>query len=343
MNSRFASVVVGLIGAGNVVETYHLPVLSRLPSVRIGWIADANLSRAEALAVAYGIPWFAAEIDCLPDVNAVLVATPVGTRWPIVEAVTGRGWHAFCEKPFAISSDEHRRMIDLARARHTRLGVGLLRRHYAGTDAARKAIRSGILGAVLDIFASEGMRVRKTGRGDNWYQTDAAASGGGALFEIGAHLVDQVFAICNVEGFEIDDCRQEYLAGLEFETRATGELRMRGGDRVHFSITVTRLRDVFNGIIVRCANGQLRLGLAPDSGLEILDRSGNSILRMDSPVRDRAALYAAVRAEWEGFLGDIHASDQDLKQATAFTGTEFIEACYKLGAQARVPEPRDGR
>jgi predicted dehydrogenase len=329
---------IGLIGAGGVVSGYHLPVLSQLPGVAIKWVIDTDLERARALAKLYGIPRAARSIDECDDVDCVLIATPVGSRRGLVERVCARGWHAFCEKPFAATLEDHQWMVDTAARAGVRLGVGLSRRYYESTYAARRLLDSRALGPVQRIIGGEGAWLRRTGRGADWYQGSAQASGGGLFFETGSHLVDQTFTVCRVNGYEIAKCRQKYDNDLEFETSVSGTASLDGGERVPFSFVVTRLADVYNGIVVRCANGELRIPVSPNGAVEIASLEGTSIGEIGDTNKDSAAaVYSAVAGEWKEFIAALRAPAPMTDWDTGLLTTRFIEECYRLGAQSAGP------
>src|SRR6476620_4971103 len=94
---------VGVIGAGVVTSGSHLPVLVNMPEVSVKWICDRSLPTAQRVATSYGISQAFAETTHCPDVDVVLVATPVGSRRSVVPEALSRGWHVFCEKPFALT------------------------------------------------------------------------------------------------------------------------------------------------------------------------------------------------------------------------------------------------
>ena len=56
MRTDVRSVRVGLLGAGNVVESIHLPVLASLDGVTVAWVCDTDTARARALASTYSLP-----------------------------------------------------------------------------------------------------------------------------------------------------------------------------------------------------------------------------------------------------------------------------------------------
>lgn len=327
---------VGLLGAGNVVESLHLPVLCSLNGVTIAWVCDKDTARARALASTYEIPRAVESLDDCVDVDVVLVAIPVGARRSALEKILARGWHAFCEKPFAPTRRDHEWIVAEARRRKVRLGIGLVRRHYASVKMARALLGSGVLGPLTMILGGEGARVRHTGRGGDWYQGSAQASGSGVLMEAGPHLVDQVFTICRVEDYRIDHCRQKVLNGMEFETSVRGALIVDGGRPVRFGIVVSQLNDVYNGIVVRCQNGELRLGAAPHGTVEIYGRRGNIAGQLGGVSSEGKAFSAAVRAEWQEFIDACARSVEVCDWDTGLLTTAFIEACYRFNAPARA-------
>lgn len=327
---------LGIVGAGYVTEAYHLPVLRSMREVELTWLCDTNLSRAKELARMSGISGAHDRLAECPEVDVALVTVPPGARRAVMGELIPRHWHAFCEKPFASDLDEHRWIMTQARREGVRLTIGLVRRFYHSTQNARRLIGSRLLGPIEQIIAGEGQRVQKTGRGAGWYQADARASGGGVLAETGTHLIDQVFSICGVRSFDLQAVLQKEVNGLEFETTARSSLQLHGGETVPFAVTVSRLTDVFNGIVIRCKNGEIRLAVGPDSPVEIRDRSGHLASRVASPIPGLAALSAAVRAEWQAFLLALGEGPEFEDEDTGWTSAAFIDACYRRGARSAV-------
>jgi predicted dehydrogenase len=332
MNSTGRKLRLGMIGAGNVVETYHLPVLTRMNEVEVSWVCDLDSRRAKALASLHRIPRAVSSIADAPEVDACLVAIPVGARRETLEKVLARGWHAFCEKPFAPTVRDHEWIMAEARRRQRCLGIGLVRRHYDSTRVASRLLDRKILGAVESILGGEGMWMARTGRGSDWYQANAQSAGGGVLSETGSHLVDQAFAIARVEEFTIQRCNQRRMMGLEFETNVQGSCRLADGATVPFAFAVSRMNDVYNGVVIRCENGDLRVGLGSNGTANLFSRDGTDLGAVGTQSARAAdatvSLYDAIRAEWREFLGRCTAGAGFSDWDTGYLTTAFIEACY---------------
>lgn len=327
--SMKTTVRLGLVGAGNVVQKMHLPILRSMWQVQVEWVCDQDVDRARSVAAAAGVPLGVGALDDCPDVDLVLVATPVGARRAVLEKVLPRGWHAFCEKPFASTLADHEWLVAEARRCGVRLGVGLVRRYYDSTSRARRMLETGLLGKVQLILAGEGKRVSRTGRGADWYQASAQASGGGVLFEHGSHLIDQVFTICGVHDYRIDRCSRQVVGDLEFETSVQGSFRLDEGGEPDFALVVTRLHDVYNGVVVRCKNGEVRIPPEPAGTVEIFGRDGMSAGRVGRPLTRAQAWHGALRAQWESFIAACARSSSFGDWDTGLLNTAFMEACAR--------------
>ena len=114
----------GLLGAGFIAAS-HVRALAQLPGVRIGWICDADLRKAEALASLIPGARATASLDEMlaakPDVVHVLLP-PEAHATAAVSALTA-GAHVFVEKPLATSAREARLIATAAEVAGRRVGV----------------------------------------------------------------------------------------------------------------------------------------------------------------------------------------------------------------------------
>ncbi len=318
-----------MIGAGAVVRDYHLPVLQADPSIEVAWVVDKDLDAARALASDLGAGAASESFDDAQPVDAVLVAVPVGARQAVVPAVIEMGWHALCEKPFALTVEQHRAFVEEAGRHGVHLGVGLMRRFYASTQVARLLIAEGAFGPVEEVVAGAGTILRRTGRGTDYYRGSSAASGG-ELSETGSHLIDQVFSACGAEGYGIDVCRQAHRGELEVETSVRGTLKLRDGSEPALSLVVSRIRDSWSGILIRCASGELRMGLMPDDQVVLYSRKGVRLASFGADGRPQDVLEA-IGAQWTHFLGATGAPQASPEADTGLLTTSFIEECNARG------------
>ena len=110
-----AAISVGILGAGRISNSLHLPVLRQMPGIRIAWLCDQVHARAAATARNWKVPHAFDKIQDCPPVDAVLVAIPVGRREEAMAHIFESRWHAFVEKPFAVTATDHTRLVGEAK------------------------------------------------------------------------------------------------------------------------------------------------------------------------------------------------------------------------------------
>ena len=73
-----SSIGVALIGAGNIAQSIHLPMLKKMPDVRLEAIVDKQIAKARIVAEKHKVPIATRSLDevlKMPNVDAVIVAT----------------------------------------------------------------------------------------------------------------------------------------------------------------------------------------------------------------------------------------------------------------------------
>jgi predicted dehydrogenase len=98
------------------------------------------------------------------------------------------GAHVHCEKPMAVSSEGAKKMTAVSRETGKVLMVGVQRRFGAEAQYLKEYIESGGLG---NIYRARAVWVRRRGiPGLGGWFTTKELSGGGALIDIGVHVLD---------------------------------------------------------------------------------------------------------------------------------------------------------
>src|SRR4051794_24045724 len=91
--------------------------LQELPSVELAAVCDLRVESLEKIGRRYPAAHLTTSYDeILADdtIDAVAIATPVSTHYPLAAAAVRAGKHVFIEKPFAASSQEAEMLIALA-------------------------------------------------------------------------------------------------------------------------------------------------------------------------------------------------------------------------------------
>lgn len=180
------SVRVGVIGCGSIARAVHLPTLVSMSGVTVCSVADPDAGAlAEAQRIASGARGFRTSQELIEagGVDAVVLAMPSSMHAPTAISAFAAGYHVYVEKPAATTAGDAGALLhSWQHAR--RLGiVGFNYRQHPLAMQARRLIREGAIGEIVAVqtnFSSRPVAVPA------WKQL----SGGGALFDRGAHHVD---------------------------------------------------------------------------------------------------------------------------------------------------------
>ncbi len=146
---------VGVIGCG-----YWGPNLLRnlnaLPDCKVHWLCDLSPQRLTHMKSLYSQLRTTNDYQRLLEdklVQAVVIATPVGTHHALAKASLLAGKHTFVEKPLARSSAECEELIELAAARGLTLMVGHTFLYSAPVRKIKEIIDRGDIGQLRYISA----------------------------------------------------------------------------------------------------------------------------------------------------------------------------------------------
>ncbi|MFB3883371.1 MAG: Gfo/Idh/MocA family oxidoreductase [Armatimonadota bacterium] len=123
--------VFGIIGAGHIANSQHLPNLTRAPHVRLKTVCDLDRSRLEAAQAAYGIPHAVSDMEELladEEIQAVVLATKDDTHVPLTLAALRAGKSVYVEKPLADTAEACEAVVEAQRASGKLVAVGFNRR-----------------------------------------------------------------------------------------------------------------------------------------------------------------------------------------------------------------------
>ncbi|NMI00267.1 Gfo/Idh/MocA family protein [Pseudonocardia acidicola] len=132
----------------------HVRVLSSMPDVSVT-VVDISPERLRDAAARCPTVRTAAHLGhVIDDVDAVVVATPPSTHFPIANRALGAGRHVLVEKPMATSVPDAEALVATAARHGAQLMVGHTFEYNPAVRRLRDIIRSGVLGRILYIDAA---------------------------------------------------------------------------------------------------------------------------------------------------------------------------------------------
>ena len=184
---------VGIIGAGNIATSAHLPAYQELTDiVEVVAIADIVPERAQAAAEKYGIPHYFASVEELManvDVDYIDICTWTAAHAPVCIAAAKAGKNILCEKPLAATLEQGLAMEKAVKEAGVQFMLAVVTRYGAEQQKVRELYAEGVFG---EIYAAKTLYVRRRGTPGGWF-TDKELAGGGPVLDIGVHAIDRTW------------------------------------------------------------------------------------------------------------------------------------------------------
>ncbi|KAL5606575.1 hypothetical protein BROUX41_002977 [Berkeleyomyces rouxiae] len=187
---------VGVVGYGLSAKVFHIPFVSLVDDLNLYAIVQRAPSAANSAPADHPSAKHYTTTDALfadPAVDIVIITTPPGSHFALTKAAIDAGKHVLCEKPFVPTSAEATTLIDLAKKKGVLLCVYQNRRWDADFQTLKKLLDAGALGRVFE-FQTHFDRYRAE-KPVNWKGALTVAEGGGPVFDLGSHLIDQVYSL----------------------------------------------------------------------------------------------------------------------------------------------------
>ncbi|GAA1907652.1 Gfo/Idh/MocA family oxidoreductase [Arthrobacter gandavensis] len=186
-----------LFGYGLGGRVFHAPLLEADPRYSLAVIVTSDPARARAAAAAYPaaavVPSAEAALALAGNLDLAVVSTPPATHAPLGIAALEAGLHAVVDKPFAHSPQAAQELMDAAAAAGKVLSVFQNRRWDGDFLTLKGLLERGELGTV-SRFESR-MESFKPAVTKAWKREAGTADGGGILFDLGPHLIDQALQL----------------------------------------------------------------------------------------------------------------------------------------------------
>jgi predicted dehydrogenase len=189
--SQPTPVRVGVVGLG-----YWGPNLARnfaaIAGCELSWLCDESIEARDRLAPSFPGARASGELEDLlndPELDAVVLATPVPTHAPLAIRVAQAGKHCFVEKPLATTAVDAEAAVDAAEGAGRILMVGHLLEYHPAVDRLKELIEGEELGELFYIYGNR-LNLGQLRKDEN------------ALWSLGAHDVSVALRLIGEEPTE---------------------------------------------------------------------------------------------------------------------------------------------
>ena len=219
----------GVIGAGGIADRRTIPGMMLAENAELVAVMEINMELAEKLRAKWGCKRaYDSEAALLadPEIDAVYIASPVVLHAKQAMAAAEAGKHILIEKPLAMTAQEGQKVIDYCEAKGVKIAAGLMMRFGSYIQAMKQAIADGKIGKPVSGFAQFTCWYPEIPGA--WRQTKAA-SGGGAMMDMGVHCIDLMQYILDSNAKEVAAFHDTISFSYEVEDSSTVMMRMENG------------------------------------------------------------------------------------------------------------------
>jgi len=337
---------VAIAGFGLAGEVFHAPLIDAVDGLEVSVVVTRDAERGARAVERYpGVRVMESAEEAFREADVAVIATPNRFHAPLALAALRRGLHVVVDKPFALSSAEASEVLSAAGGRLT---VFQNRRWDGDFLTAARVVREGRLGEVTR-FESRFERFRPAIK-EGWRELASPEEGGGALLDLGPHLVDQaivlfgrprrVYAEVDARRLlaEVDDdvfIAIEHVSGVRSHLRL-GAVSPLGGR----SLVVSGLEGGFGTEGLDPQESQLKLGRGPgDPGFGERERDPGRFVGLDGVIDD----VPLERGRYEEFYAGVAAwvageAPPPVDPADSLLGLQVLEAARRSATSHEVVE-----
>lgn len=180
---------IGIIGAGTVARDNQIPAFLKCEGAEVAAVFDRHIERAQTLCDRYHIPKAYDVLDDLlndEQIDCVSICTGNVSHESLVIAAARAGKNILCEKPMAISAQEAENMKRAVEESGVTFMMAFVNRFRQESIMLAELNEQGRFG---EIYHARCGWIRRRGTPSGWF-TDKSKSGGGAVLDIGVHVID---------------------------------------------------------------------------------------------------------------------------------------------------------
>ncbi|GHT12864.1 NADH-dependent dehydrogenase [Planctomycetales bacterium] len=183
---------LGIIGTGRL-GSFHAEKAQANPNVELVGVADSSITARQKIAKKLGVQAFASFDDMLPEVDAVVIASPTFLHYSIGSVALLAGKHVLMEKPMCSNLREARKLVATAQKQRVVLQVGHVEEFNPAWQTAKKELateRQESMPLLINAVRTSGYTFRSTDVG--------------TVFDMMIHDIDLVLSLTSSHVFGVD-------------------------------------------------------------------------------------------------------------------------------------------
>ena len=294
-----------LVGYGPAGAGLHAPLIARTDGMDVAAVVTSDPGRREAVARDHPGAELLDSADAIwadpSRFDLVVVAAPNRAHAGLAERSLREGVPVVVDKPLAVTSADADRLVAVSEETGVPLAVFHNRRWDSDFLAVRELAPS--IGPLARLEA-RWERWRPEVQGERWRESDAGADGGGLLWDLGSHLIDQALVLFGAPE-SVFARLARVRAGARVDDDTFVQLGFADGPEVQLWMSlvaidpgprfrVTGLGGLLESHGLDPQEDRLRGDEAPDVSVRMVTGAGGEQV-VPAPAGDWADFYAGVR------------------------------------------------
>ena len=198
---------IAIIGFGLSGQTFHAPFLDKLDRYNLHTIVSSKRDLIRSRYPNVVIKESFESVILNKDIDVVVITTPNHLHYDQVLTSLNANKHVVVEKPFVEDTVKGQHLCELADKKNLTLSVFHNRRYDDDFLTIKNIISNKTLGDIV-YFESNFDRFRPIITDKNWRERKGTVAGG-VLFDLGSHLIDQVYCLFgSPDSYTIDKAYQ---------------------------------------------------------------------------------------------------------------------------------------
>lgn len=338
----------GVIGCGGIARRKTIPGMMLANNVELVSVMDSVLPVAEEVKAEFGAKYAFDNYEAIlaqDEIEAVYIASPVFFHKEQAIAAAKAKKHIFLEKPMAMTVEDAEEIKKVCEENGVKLGVGFLMRFHGYHQEIKKIIAEGKIG---DIVSMRGQFTCWFPDIEGAWRQKKATSGGGALVDMGIHVIDLLQYLSGLNAVEVAAFNHTQTFNYEVDDSSAVIMKMDNGSLAYvdsnfnipdaasvakLEIYGTKGSIIASGTLAQAEVGTVNILISDDSLDYDANQSRNEIVPL---TLDGTPLGNMYTKEVEQF-GDAIINDTlpPVTAESAIYNQKVVEAAYKSSEEKK--------
>ena len=245
----------GVAGCGRFAEHTFIPTSKFLRRSVVQSFFSNNIDRAKELAGRSGASEYFNNYDefLKSNIDCVFISSVNSHHHQQVIKAAEAGKKILCEKPLAINSNQAKEMVEACKQNNVLLAVNFVHRTHPHVLKAKELIKNQTIGKLVSVSSSFNLDFPPS----NNFRFNIDLSGGGALRDLGSHLID-LLRFFGGEITEINGYMDNIIYNYNVEDFASAQVKFEKGCYGYFNVSYNT-RKAFNRVEILGHEGAISI------------------------------------------------------------------------------------